>query len=179
MKKGKVFGKHHVVLALMLLCLGAAVWLNMKFSSTEKYLGEATYVSDNDVISEEAIQTGAKVEENTDYFETAKKDRQKSLDEAQELVEETLKSASATDAEREQALKTTAAIAKRIEKANNIEALLKAKGFEKVVAIVGESDVSIVVKSEGVTTTQTLQIQDIVTAQTEIPLSNIKIVTIK
>lgn len=178
MKKGKVFGKQHVVLALMLLCLGAAVWLNMKFSSSEKYLGEATYVSDNDSAGGEAIQTGAKVE-NTDYFETAKKDRQQSLDEAQELVEETLKSANATDAEREQALKTTAAIAKRIEKANNIETLLKAKGFEKVVAIVGESDVSIVVKSEGITTTQTLQIQDIVTAQTEIPLSNIKIVTIK
>ena len=36
MKKGKVFGKHHVVLALMLLALGGAVWLNMKFSSNEK-----------------------------------------------------------------------------------------------------------------------------------------------
>lgn len=178
MKKGKVFGKHHVVLALMLLCLGAAVWLNMKFSTSEKYLGEATYVSDSDTASGEAIQTAAKVEES-DYFETAKNDRQKSLNEAQEMVEETLKSANATDKERETALKTTAAIAARIEKANNIETLLKAKGFEKVVAVVGESDVSIVVKSEGITTTQTLQIQDVVTAQTEIPLSNIKIVTIK
>ncbi len=179
MKKGKVFGKHHVVLALMVLCLGAAVWLNMKFSSTEKYMGQATFVSDSEISSGEAIQTAAKVEGNADYFETAKKDRQKALDEAQELVEETLKSANVTDSEREAALKTTGAIAARIETANNIETLLKAKGFEKAVVVIGESDISVVVKSEGITTTQTLQIQDIVTAQTEIPLSNIKIVTIK
>ena len=179
MKKGKVFGKHQVVLALMVLALGAAVWLNMKFSSTEKYLGEATLVSDSEVASGEAVQTAAKAEQDDDYFETAKKDRQKALDEAQEMVEETLKSANATDTERETALKTTGEIAARIEKANNIETLLKAKGFEKAVVVIGEDDVSVVVKSEGITTAQTLQIQDIVTAQTNIPLSNIKIVTIK
>lgn len=178
MKKGKVFGRHQVVLALMVLALGAAVWLNMKFTSNEKYMGEATFVSDDDVASGEAVQTSAKVED-TDFFETAKKDRQKALDEAQELVEETLKSANATDDERQTALNATSQIASRIEKANNIETLLKAKGFEKAVVIIGDSDVSVVVKSEGITTTQTLQIQDIVTSHTEIALSNIKIVSVK
>ncbi len=178
MKKGKVFGKHHVVLALMLLALGGAVWLNMKFSSNEKYMGEATFVNDSEASGGEVVQTAAPAEQE-DYFEKAKKDRQDALTQAQELVEETLKSATVTDAEREQALKNINSIALRIEKANNIETLLKAKGFEKVVAILGENDVSIVVKSEGATTQQTLQIQDIVTAQTEIPLSNIKIVTVK
>ncbi len=179
MKKGKVLGKSQVVLALMVLALGAAVWLNMKFSSSEKYLGEATFVSDSKVASGEAVQTAAKADESEDYFETAKSDRQKMLAEAQELVEETLKSANATDAQREQALKTTAAIAEKIEKANNIETLLKAKGFERAVVVIGDADVSVVVKSEGITTTQTLQIQDIVISQTEIPLSNIKIITVK
>ena len=56
---------------------------------------------------------------------------------------------------------------------------IRAKGFEKAVVVIGENDVSVVVKSEGITTAQTLQIQDIVTAQTKVPLSNIKIVTIK
>lgn len=180
MKKGKVFGKNQVVLALMVLALGAAVWLNMKFSSTEKYLGEAKYVSSNVDASGEAIQTSGKVDkEQSDYFATARKDRETALSEAQELVEETLKSADISDAEREKALESTNAFAARIEKANNIETLLKAKGFSDAVAVIGDSDVSIVVKSEGITTTQTLQIQDIVTSHTEIPLSNIKIVTVK
>lgn len=179
MKKGKVFGKNQVVLALMVVALGAAVWLNMKFTSNEKYLGEATYVSDNKVSSGEAIQTSGKAEQTADYFETAKKDRQKALDEAQEITEETLKSAKATDAEREKALIALTQFASRIEGANNAESILKAKGFSKVVVIIGESDVSVVVKSSGITTTQTLQIQDIITSQTKIPLSNIKIITVK
>ena len=179
MKKGKVFGKHQVVLALMVLALGAAVWLNVKFSSSEKYLGEATFVNENDALSGEAIQTAANVEQDLDYFENAKKERQQALEQAQELVEETLKSANATDSERQQALKSTNDMAARLEKANNIETLLKAKGFEKAVVIIGESDASVVVKSDGITTTETLQIQDVVTSHTEIPLSNIKIVTVK
>ncbi|MDO4608696.1 MAG: SpoIIIAH-like family protein [Clostridia bacterium] len=179
MKKGKVFGKNQVVLALMILALGGAIWLNMKFSSTEKYLGEATYVSENEVASGEAIATSAKAEKDTDYFESAKKDRQAALDEAQEITEETLKSSGASDAEREKALTAVTQFAARIEKANNVETLLKAKGFSKAVVIIGEDDVSVVVKSEGITTAQTLQIQDIVTSQTKIPLSNIKIVTVK
>lgn len=180
MKKGKVFGKKHVMLALMLLALGGAVWLNMRFSSTEKYLGEAKYVSDDISDSGEAIQTGAKVEQQEeDYFKSARNDRQKALTEAQELTEETLKSADISDAEREKALESTNAFAQRIEKANNIETVLKAKGFQEVVVIIGESDVNVIVKSDGITTTQTLQIQDVVTSQTDIALSNIKIVSVK
>ena len=178
MKKGKVFGKQQVVLALMLLALGGAVWLNMKFSSSEKYMGEATFVSDSQDSSGEALQTAAPAEQE-DYFETAKSDRQKALTEAQETAEETLKSANLTDDQREKALESVKEITLRIEKANNIETLLKAKGFEKAVAVLSSDNASVIVKSEGVTTQQTLQIQDIVTAQTQIPLSNIKIITIK
>lgn len=179
MKKGKVFGKHQVVLALMVLALGCAVWLNMKFSSSEKYLGEATYVSSKSDSSGEAVQTSAKATESEDYFVTARKDRQTALDESQQLVEETLKSADITDDERKTALDKVNQIATRVEKANNIETLLKAKGFAEAVAVIGDSDVNIVVKSDGITTAQTLQIQDIVTAQTDVALSNIKIVTVK
>ena len=179
MKKGKVFGKSQVVLALMVVALGAAVWLNMKFSSTEKYLGEASYVSQKTEVSGEAVQTSAKAEQTEDYFESAKKDRQKALAEAQETVEETLKSADITDDERKSALESVNKLSSRIEKANIIESLLKAKGVEIAVVVIGDTDVNVVVKSEGITTAQTLQIQDIITAQTEVARNNIKIVTVK
>ena len=32
MKKGKVFGKSQIAVAVMLLALGGAVWLNMKYT---------------------------------------------------------------------------------------------------------------------------------------------------
>ena len=177
MKKGKVFGKHHVLLALMVLALGGAVWLNMKFTSTEKYMGEATFVN-GDISNESAVQTSADADEETDYFEKARSDRQKALDEAQELVEETLKSANVSDAEREKALKTTSEIAKRIERANNIETLLKAKGFDKALAVIGEDSVTVIIGSDGLVTSQTVQIQDAVMSVCNINLNNIKIVTV-
>ena len=75
MKKGKVFTKNQAVLALMVLCLGAAVWLNMKFSSTEKYLGEATYVSSSSKESGTVATSAGTKEKDTDYFKTAKTER--------------------------------------------------------------------------------------------------------
>ena len=61
---------------------------------------------------------------------------------------------------------------------SNVESLLKAKGFKKALAIISDGGVSIVVSSEGLTSAQTLQIQDIVTSETGIALSNIKIIPV-
>ncbi len=173
MKKGKVFTKTHIGLVVMVLALGAAVWLNMKFSS-EKYLGEATYVNGGS----SAVETGAKAE-SEDYFETAKKDREKAKTDAEELITETLKKSPLTDKEKQEAVLLTKELASRIESESNIETLLKAKGFPKALAVLGDKNITVVVKSDGLTTAQTLQIQDIVTGETKIPLGNIKIVVVK
>ena len=179
MKKGKVFTKSQAILVIMVLCLGAAVWLNMKFSSSEKYLGEATYVSKKTETGD-VVQTSAKVNtSDADYFNTAKKERNSNLKKEQELVEETLRSSTLTDEEKSAAVDRISELVNRVEAENNIETLLKAKDFADALAVIGEKDINIIVKSDGLTTTQTLQIQDIITAQTSIPLSNIKIITVK
>ena len=179
MKKGKVFTKGQAILVLMVLCLGAAVWLNMKFSSSEKYLGEATYVNKK-TSSGETVATSAKVSEtDKNYFDNAKKERNANLKKQQELVEETLRSSSLNDDEKSAATDAVKALVSRLEHENNIETLLKAKDFADALVVIGDKDVNVIVKSEGLTTTQTMQIQDIITAQTNIPLANIKIVTVK
>ena len=175
MKKGKVISKGHIALAVMVLALGAAVWLNMRFSS-EKYLGEATYVDNSNSSS---VATQGKVEQEEDYFKTAKKEREEARNQAQELVEETLKNSKLSEADKQKALEATKSMATRIENEANIETLLKAKDFKEAVAVISENSVNIIVRADGLTTAQTLQIQDIVTNETKIPLSNIKIVTVK
>ena len=180
MKKGKVFGKSQIAVTAMVLALAAAIWLNMKYTpSSGKYLGEAAYVN-NKSSESEAVQTAAKTEEKDgDYFSSAKKEREDARKEAQELIEETLKSDKLTEEDKKSAVAKAEEIADRMESEANIEALLKAKGFEKALAVISDTGISVVVKSEGLTSAQTLQIQDIVTAETNIPLSNIKIVPIK
>ena len=180
MKKGKVFGKSQIAVTAMVLALAAAVWLNMKYTpSSGKYLGEASYVS-NTSSDSGAVQTSAKADaKDSDYFTEVKKERETARKKAQELIEETLKNDKLTEEDKKSALAKAEEIAGRMESEGNIEALLKAKGFEKTVAVISDTGISVVVKSDGLTSAQTLQIQDIVTSETNIQLSNIKIVPIK
>ena len=178
MKKGKVLGKGQIAVGVMLLGLAAAVWLNAKFlPSGTKYLGEASYVDNSQENTENAVETAAKVEEN--YFESAKKERENAREKASETVEEMLDTDKLSDGDKKTVLDKIESLGTNIEKENNIESLLKAKGFKEAVAIIGDKGISVVVKSEGLTSAQTLQIQDIVTQETSIALANIKIIPIK
>lgn len=178
MKKGKVFGKGQITVAVMLLALGGAIWLNTKYLPSEtKYLGEASYVSSTKD-KDEAVETAAKTENTADYFETAKKEREDAREDAAEAIEELLDNKNLSEEDKKSALAKIEALGANTKKENNIETLLKAKGFDKALAIIGDSGINIVVKSEGLTSQQTLQIQDIVTGETDIPLSNIKIIPV-
>ncbi len=179
MKKGKVFGKSQIAVAAMVLALGAAIWLNMKYSSSSKYLGQATYVSNSSSQTSSVKANASAKEKDENYFETVKQERKKNRTEAQEAIEETLKSDKLTEADKTSALAKIEEMSDRMEQESNIESLIKAKGFKEVVAVIGGDGINVVVKSDGLTSAQTLQIQDIVTSQTSIPLSGIKIITIK
>lgn len=186
MKKKKIFGKKQVVMAGLIMALAAAVWLNMKYSSgaggfiatqsasSTKTLGETQYVvnqSDGEVKETAAAQA--------DYFTTAKADRESSRNEAIALLKETAEDATATQEAKTEANKKINEIAARIEKEAAIETLVKSKGFEEAVVVIGDDNVTVVVKAEELLSSQTLQIQDAVTSQTEISLDKIKIVAIK
>lgn len=178
MKINKVFGKSQIAVTAMVLALALAIWLNMKYSDAgTKYLGEASYVS-NSSSSKKATQTSAKAKEEN-YFETVRKQREETAQKIEETVAETLKGDNLTDEDKRVAVSLVEELIKNTEKESNIEALIIAKGFEECVAVINEKNITVVVKSDGLTTAQTLQIQDIATSQTEIPLSNVKIVTVK
>ena len=166
MKKGKVLGKGQLAIGVMVIALIAAVWLNTKYMPTStKYLGEASFVS---------TSSGKQ-----DYFASAKADREKQLKTATDTVKELLKSEALTDKDKESALKQIEAIADTMKKEANIEALLKAKGFKEAVAVIGNDGINIIVKSDGLTTANTMQIQDIAVTESGLDLSKIKIIPIK
>lgn len=179
MKKGKVFSKGQVTVAVMLLSLAVAIWLNAKYvPSSTKYLGEASLVNGTAEGTESSVQTSVKLEASSDYFKAAKEERQKNRKEAAETVEEILSHKNLTAQDKKEALKKAEDFAKNIEKEANVETLLKAKGFEKTLVIISEKGINVVVKSEGLTSQQTLQIQDVVTSETDIALENIKIIPV-
>lgn len=182
MKKGKIFGKKQLLLVIMVLALGGAIWLNMEYSATNggftdvvsnenKNLGDTKFVA-----TDEAVETGAKVDT---YFADAKKERENSRNDALKLIEETLKSTDVTDAQKTAAMGELTAAAKAVTKEADIETELKSKGFKEVLCMINGENATVIVRSDGVNSSQTLQIQDAVTSISGVKLENIKIVTVK
>lgn len=182
MSKKSFFGKKQIVLAGLVVALAAAVWLNMEYSSgaggfvntasasSVKNLGDTKYVM-NETSGESAAES--------DYFTTARSERETARNEAISLLKETAENVKADESAKEQANKTLSEIALRMEKESAIETLIKSKGFADAVAVIGEESVTVIVKGEELLSSQTLQIQDAVRTQTEISLEKIKIVAVK
>ncbi len=181
MKKGKIISKKHLVLGVLVFALSAAVWLNMRYASTEtdftatdssgKNLGDSVYVDAN-VSLTDAVTNG-------DYFTTARQERNKTRSDALEILESTISNVKADEQSKKSAIDAKTNIANRMEKEASMEALIKAKGFDDVLAVISDEGVNIIVKTDELLGSETLQIQDIVLSQTQENLENIKIVTVK
>ena len=179
------FGKRQLVLAALVVALGAAVYLNWQFSdnrdllatntvtSSQKELGEAQYV--NNSVSGGDVSSGSA----SGYFANARLTREKSRDEAADLIKDILQGVDASDDAKKEALNQAAAIAQNMEQENNVENLIKAKGFADCVAFIQNGECSVVVASEGLLDSEAITIKDIVAGQTGISFDKIKIVEAK
>ncbi len=177
MKKGKVLTKGQIGLVVMVFILAGAVWLNTKYSkeqSNTKYMGETTLVGSQQGEENAALVGSTAIEE--DYFTKAKADREAAYKEAEEIIAEALSSTDQTA--KNTAAQQSGALAKRKTDETGLENLLKAKGFEKALAIIGDNSVTVVIGGDGLVTSQTVQIQDAVMSLCDVNLNNIKIVTV-
>ena len=186
MKKSSIFGKKQMVLALLVAALGVAVYLNFVLippnsdgelsgdTGSSKNLGDTAYVNTG-VSSGDALVSGTTATEG-DYFKNARTDREKAHDNALAMLKEIMNDVKATAAAKDQIAASAALLSKNIENENAIETLLKGKGYADAVAVISDDKVSVVVKTENLLNSQTLQIQDIVVSQTRVALENITII---
>ena len=180
MKKGKVFTKSQVALAVMVVALAGAVWLNMRYSAdgaetvgneSSKYLGSASFVNG------EAEGEGNQINDPVGvYFARLRADRLKAREESLAIIEEALENSELSEENKKNALDTAAALAGRTEKEATIETLLKSKGFQSAVAVIGDEDINVIVESGGIKAAEAVQIQDIVLSQTDFSASKVKII---
>lgn len=179
-----IIGKRQIIVATLVVALGLAVYLNWHFSKGENVLdvtnqlessenlGEAQYVN----ASGEDVQT-AKVNEK--YFTEAKLSRQQAHDEALELLNTVMENTSASEDAKKAASDGVAALAANLETENNIENLVKAKGFKECVAILQEDKAQIIVPSTGLLPSEITQIKEIVMNTAKINYENITIIEAK
>lgn len=186
-------GKRQLVLAALVVALGAAVYLNWALSgntqlpatdavTSGRELGETLLVnasgsesSASSGANSSAIDTDASVAGN-DYFTSAKLSREKARDESVEMLQKVVSGVSETDAAKQTAVSQANAIAQDIVKETEIENLIKAKGFADCVAFLQNSECSVVVKTKSNSQNDAIVIRDIVSGQTGISYDKIKIV---
>ncbi len=163
-----------VVIAAVLL-VGLAVYLNYRwFYDPSASIG----YGDNNMEDNfgDSAETNMNAQQANDYFTSAALARRQSRDEALDVLGLVSSSEDADEQTRAEAQAKMSKIASDIQNEANIEALVKAKGFDECVAVIGEDTVSVIVKAETLQAKDTAQILAIVYETTGISPEKISII---
>ena len=182
------FGKKQLVLASLVLALGAAVYLNWQFAGTSKLpvgdgssttseLGAAQLVNNTyvETVTDDLKGSG---KSDADTFSEARLNRQNARDEAMELLDDVLEDVDADSDAKKEAVEQASVIAQNILKETNVENLLKAKGYEQSVAYITPEECNVVVAGE-MKDADMLIVQEIVMEQSGLSADKIKIIGTK
>ena len=179
--------KRNTVVATMVLLVCAAVALNWKYTGEQaadaveetgtKILGEATLVSGEEDggeagTDEEAVYTGG------DYFASARLTRQQARDSALAILQDSIANESADETMKEANGEAIQTLASYTVSEAQIENLVTAKGYTDCVAFIGDESVSVVVSARegGLTDADVAKITEIVTDETGMEASQVKII---
>ena len=189
-----VLKKKQVIMATLVVALGAAVFVNWYYtkpetqltgaavgeSSTENSqtlnnLGDAQYVSST--ITGNSVQTQAQPE--SEYFAKARLSRQTAHDEACETLNDVINSTDADEKSKTDATNELSQLAKSIKLEGDTENLITAKISSECLVIINDEKANIIVSNGVLNDTAALQIKDIVIKQTGFTSDNITIVEAK
>lgn len=137
-------------------------------SSANKNYGEAQLVS-------VANDSGAK------FFEQARLKREKAHDEAMDTIQKTMKSSALSAEEKKEFTAQMTANLEDLHAENEIETLIKAKGFADCLCFLqsGRADLTVMTSGEPLSAAQVAQIRDVVLSKTSVTAQNITVVEVK
>lgn len=168
-------GRRNLAIILSVLVIGGAVWLNIAlFTAGSKQTGAQ---AGNGNISVDGNGSSDALNEIDSFFASTQVERQRSRDEAIEVLQLVVENPEALDESKSLAMEEISKIAAAIDSESKIESLVTAKGFEKCIAVVSDSGCNVIVKSDAaLTPSQVAQIQEIVYEQAGILPVDCKII---
>ena len=172
----KVGKRNFIILGAVVLTV-AAVGVNLAIFSNSKDNGyDYDQSAGMDASLNTEKETNVQTEASDSYFSSVQVNRQRTRDEAIEVLQAVVDNTASTETAKNEALSQINKLAEVMESEANIESLIVAKGFEECVAVISGDSASIVVKSEGLKPAQISQINEIVYEQSGIKPVNIKII---
>jgi stage III sporulation protein AH len=196
-----IIGKRQIILAALVLGLGVAVYLNWQYANADLGLpvteaveegetanyGEAHYVDSPTAPDTAGVglnelddlnEVVDVAEDNESFFVEAKMSRQKARDEAVETLAVMLEDANLETEQRAELAIRATDLANSIETEGKIENLIKAKGFDEVMVYYDTERADIMIKTDGLMSSEVVQIKDIILKETAIPVENIAIIEV-
>lgn len=169
-------GKRNFIIFGAVVLIVSAVIVNLVILSGKDDEGYP-YDQSAGMSSQDTTQVNADTQNPTDsYFTSVQISRQRTRDEAIEVLQSVVDNASATETAKNEALAEINKLAEVMAAEANIETLILAKGFEDCVAVISGEDASIVVRSNGLNASQISQINEIVYSEAGIQPVNITII---
>ena len=147
-------------------------------NTTDEHLGDATLVSNNEVIEKEDKKDTTLTKQD-EYFQESKLSRDTMYSQTLETYQGILNNSNVSE---EQKAIVTQEIAKLNEEKNAImicENLMLTKGFEKCVIFVNVDSISVIVGVEELKSDEIAQIQNIISREMKAKVENIHIMTKK
>jgi stage III sporulation protein AH len=198
-------GKRQLVLAALVVALGAAVYLNWAFfgngtqlpatqavtsgvsnrqygqtlqvnASTSSGAKSSSKKSSSNVSKASSATSAAATATSDDYFSQARLDREKAQDEAKETIAKVFVNSNSDNTMKQEAVTKTASLMQNLIREADIENLVKAKGFQDCIVTLDNGQCSVVVKTKANSENDAAVIQDIVAGQTGLSYDKIKII---
>ena len=169
--------KKHIAVASMVLMLSAAVYVNYLYAAgdMEGFLETGKNYGDSILVEGTANE---EVTDSAAYFSEARVSRQQSRDEAVATIEN-LYGIAKDDSEEVSVLAEKAGeIAANMELENNIETMIKGKGFEDCIVYISGEYADVMVQTEGLLPTEAAVIKEAIIQETSVPVENISIVDV-
>ena len=171
--------KRNAIIAGVLVLVCAGIYLNWLYGKSgtdltkvldaDKILSESTLVLNDTTQSQTALAPQSDSQTASEYFAQMRLSRQKARDQAVELLQETIAYAEGED---------TAADALA---ESQIESLVIAKGYADCVAYISDDAISLAVAApeSGLSQSDVSLVADIVLAQTDFKLSDIRVIGVE
>ena len=173
----KQLWKRNAVVGTILVFVCAAIFLNGKYAEKvdkpTKVLGQSELVSTDGAAAEVSANA-----EGKDYFASARLTRQQARDSALTLLQDAASSEGVDQATIDQANESIQTMATYTVTEAQIENLVMAKGYQDCVAFIGDNSISVVVSApeNGLDSSDTARIMDIVVTETGFTTDQIKII---
>jgi stage III sporulation protein AH len=165
-------GKRNFIIAGAVLLIAAAIVVNfavLKGSDKDdgfdydQSAGVNDSIDNNGDSGSDSSSGSASVGDT--YFSSIQISRQRTRDEAIEVLQSVVENQASTETAKNEALAEINKLATVMEDESNIETLVVAKGFEECVAVISDGKISVIVKSDGLIPSEISQINEIVYQQ--------------